>query len=396
MRTRTKIIIGLAVTTFIGALVLCLVLGAGIYMVLFGDNQATENNNSNSSSCLPVGVTAAALPAATGSVSQQQITNAKAIGQAVKTAGLGGDALLIALTAAVGESSVLVLNYGDAAGPDSRGLFQQRNSWGTLAQRMNPGYSTLSFLLGPAHDGKAHGPGGTGLVAIPGWQQMTPTLAIHAVQINADPNHYTRYVAQAEAIATKAGLDLSQPATGTTTTGTTTTGASAGTAAASAGGDCGGGGADPAIGTGPCPLDSLNAPGKKNPSTCNKALTFMAHQVSNGSTGWYRQCLALVAESYGWRFSGTATARQAAQVVIDAHQMHHDTSNIPAGAVLWWDGSATGNTAGHVDIDDGKGYSYSNDVTGPGKVGRVPWNFPAKSWGQKFLGWSAPYFPHAG
>lgn len=379
MQRRTKIIIAAVITFVVGCVTLALLAGAGVVFLLFTSNN--DNDDNGGGTCLNPGITAdMSTPPATGSVAHQQVTNAKAIAAAVKKSGVGGDSLLVTLTAAMGESSLTVLNHGDAANQASRGLYQQTPSWGSEAQRMNVEYSTLSFLLGPKHDGKPHGSGGTGLAAIKGWQSMTPSEAIHAVQVNADPNHYTPFVAQAKQVAVKAGIDLDQeqPAASSTT----------------AESSCGGASSDPGVGTGPCPLDSKAAPGKKNPDSCHKALSFVADQMTNHSHSWYRQCLKLVMNAYGWH-SGPATARDAAQLVIDAGQMHHDTSHIPAGAVLWWDGSATGNDAGHVAIDDGKGYIYSNDVATPGEVSRVPWTYPAKSWGQKFLGWSAPYFPTA-
>lgn len=45
------------------------------------------------------------------------------------------------------ESVAIVLGHGDKAGPDSRGLYQQRASgWGSLESRMDPKKSTRSFL----------------------------------------------------------------------------------------------------------------------------------------------------------------------------------------------------------------------------------------------------------
>lgn len=51
----------------------------------------------------------------------------------------------------------------DQAGPDSRGLYQQRNNWGTLALRMNPAWAAGAFMLGP-HQGHAGG-----LLQLAGW-----------------------------------------------------------------------------------------------------------------------------------------------------------------------------------------------------------------------------------
>ncbi|NMD36635.1 MAG: hypothetical protein GYA73_12175, partial [Planctomycetes bacterium] len=71
------------------------------------------------------------------------------------------------------------------AGPDSRGLFQQRanGAWGTLADRMNPTIASTNFF-------KA-------LTAVPGYLSMEPTLAAHKAQRNADPYHYQPYWADA-------------------------------------------------------------------------------------------------------------------------------------------------------------------------------------------------------
>lgn len=94
----------------------------------------------------------------------------------------------IAVMTAMGESSLQVLDEGDAVGPDSRGLFQQRDNgaWGSYEDRMDPYRSSQSFY--------------TALVAVPQWETMEPTLAAHAVQRNADPYHYESHWAAAEAV----------------------------------------------------------------------------------------------------------------------------------------------------------------------------------------------------
>ena len=40
----------------------------------------------------------------------------------------------------------------------------------------------------------------TKLVRIPGWKELSPTEAAHAVQVNADPDHYTPWFADAEVV----------------------------------------------------------------------------------------------------------------------------------------------------------------------------------------------------
>ncbi len=87
----------------------------------------------------------------------------------------------IGVMTALGESTLRILDYGDTTGPDSRGLFQQRDNgaWGTYEQRMDPYQSALSFFRV--------------LAQIPGRDQMEPTLVANAVQRNADPYHYQRF-----------------------------------------------------------------------------------------------------------------------------------------------------------------------------------------------------------
>jgi hypothetical protein len=113
--------------------------------------------------------------------------------------------------------------------------------------------------------------------------------------------------------------------------------------------------------------------------------------MNSNTHAWPRLCLALVGRAYGWNGSGVATARQAAQIEIDAGLMSRDTTNIPAGAVMWWDGSATGNEARQVAIYDGHGYIYSNNV--PVTDGRVPSTYPVNSWGQNGSAGARPTSP---
>lgn len=111
--------------------------------------------------------------------SGDQLTNAAAIINAATTLGLGTQAQTIGVMTAMGESGLRVLDHGDTAGPDSRGLFQQRTSWGSLSDRMDPTKSATFFFQR--------------LVSVSGWESMAPTAAAHAVQINADANYYTKF-----------------------------------------------------------------------------------------------------------------------------------------------------------------------------------------------------------
>lgn len=123
----------------------------------------------------------------------EQLGNAAAIMNAATALNLPGTAQIIGVMTALGESGLRVLNRGDAVGPDSRGLFQQRDNgaWGSYEDRMDPTISATNFF--------------TRLAAIPGWEQMTPTAAAHAVQRNADPDHYTKFHAAAQSIVLSLG-----------------------------------------------------------------------------------------------------------------------------------------------------------------------------------------------
>lgn len=123
-----------------------------------------------------------------------QLLNAVHIMNAATALELGRDAQIIGVMTAMGESSLQVLDNGDTAGPDSRGLFQQRDNgaWGSYSDRMDPTISATNFFLA--------------LQRVPNWASMAPTLAAHQVQGNADPYHYEKfYAAAATVVGTLAG-----------------------------------------------------------------------------------------------------------------------------------------------------------------------------------------------
>jgi hypothetical protein len=118
-----------------------------------------------------------------GGFCQAELVNAAQIIRAAQRWHTTEQAMDIGVMTAIGESGLRVLNYGDAAGPDSRGLFQQRSNYGSLARRMNPYTSAYDFYQR--------------MLGIAGWQKMTPTEVAHLVQVNANPNYYTPYYSRA-------------------------------------------------------------------------------------------------------------------------------------------------------------------------------------------------------
>jgi murein DD-endopeptidase MepM/ murein hydrolase activator NlpD len=125
--------------------------------------------------------------------SQRQLVNAALIINAGVTLDVSVRGQTIAVMTAMGESSLLVLDRGDVAGPDSRGLFQQRanGSWGSYSDRMDPTISSTNFY-------KA-------LLAVDGWEQLPPTIAAHRTQGNADPYHYEPFWDNAVAVVERLG-----------------------------------------------------------------------------------------------------------------------------------------------------------------------------------------------
>lgn len=174
----------------------------------------------------PASACGPAVVVAAGSVPRQavagyggvQLVNAAAVMNAAQALGLDQRAQTIGVMTAMGESSLTVLDRGDSAGPDSRGLFQQRanGAWGSYTDRMSPTTSATNFF-------KA-------LAAVPGWAALPPTIAAHQVQANADPYHYERYWDPAVAVvAALAGVRVTQAAGtgGLSCTSTSPAGASA-------------------------------------------------------------------------------------------------------------------------------------------------------------------------
>lgn len=139
--------------------------------------------------------TAATQPPVDG-YAGDQLVNAAAIMNAGAALGITGTGQALGVMTAMGETGLRNLTYGDAAGPDSRGLFQQRTSWGSLAQRLDPTAAATAFFRR--------------LLAVPGWQAMAPTLAAHAVQHNAVATYYRPF--WTPALAVTAALTVGQAA----------------------------------------------------------------------------------------------------------------------------------------------------------------------------------------
>lgn len=156
-------------------------------LVGFAAASPTESTASTGASCPAVAVKGT-LPDAVAGYSGDQLTNAAQIIAAGAALHLGERDQTIGVMTAMGESGLRVLDYGDAAGPDSRGLFQQRGNgaWGSYEDRMDPFTSATNFFKAESK--------------IKDRDKMEPTEVAHRTQANADPNYYTRYWEPATAV----------------------------------------------------------------------------------------------------------------------------------------------------------------------------------------------------
>ncbi|MEU3333305.1 M23 family metallopeptidase [Glutamicibacter creatinolyticus] len=117
-----------------------------------------------------------------GGYGHEQLVNAAHIITAGEDLGLNARDQTIGVMTAMGESSLRVINYGDEAGPDSRGLFQQRDNWGPLEDRMDPYKSATMFFEAMVRN-----------VPDAERESVPPTLVAHRTQINQDPYHYEKF-----------------------------------------------------------------------------------------------------------------------------------------------------------------------------------------------------------
>jgi len=150
---------------------------------------------------------AAATPTCAGSgpiksLDAVQAANAHTVVAVAESMG-GQQGAVIAVAVALAESGMRDLGNTTVAGSDagqgmgsdhdSVGLFQQRASWGSLTERLDPATSARLFM--------------SRLLAVTGWQQVKPWLAAQAVQrsAHADGSNYQAQLDQAKTIVDGAG-----------------------------------------------------------------------------------------------------------------------------------------------------------------------------------------------
>jgi hypothetical protein len=274
----------------------------------------------------------------TNSLDAEQESNLAAILSVADRSGVGQAGRVIGVMTALTESSLRNLDYGDTAGPDSRGLFQQRDGWGPLAVRMDPvGAAGLFYAA---------------LVNLPGWQLMEPWEAAQSVQRSAfsDGENYRR------------NFDLAERLARTTPTGLS--------------------GCDPSSWS---PGGQAQLPGARE--AVARALALV------GSHGYYQLCARLASNIWGRPQSGYSSAAEQWARMVATGNAHIRDRHPPVGALLFW---STSGPYGHVAVFVGDGRIVSNDISdrspGEGGVYLVEITAIESQWGATYLGWSPPVY----
>ncbi|WP_410675343.1 C40 family peptidase [Amycolatopsis sp. cmx-4-68] len=180
-------------TCIVFVVVLMLAVAGGAVAVV----QSVFGTAGGGSNCASSGATATSV----AGYGPQQMNNAAtivAVGQRLNVPEAGW---VVAIATAITESQLQNLDYGDR---DSVGLFQQRPSqgWGTVAQIMDPVYSSEQFYR--------H------LLGVRNWQSMTVTEAAQTVQRSGFPDRYgTHEQAAREIVGTIKSVTCAPQGTGT-------------------------------------------------------------------------------------------------------------------------------------------------------------------------------------
>lgn len=165
-----------------------------LLVAVAADQDARADDGLSGVVCAPPGAPGAAVAGFGG----RQLTNAGVVVAVGKQLRLPPRAWVVATATAMAESRLQVLanaavpesvalpHDGVGVDHDSVGLFQQRASWGSVAQRMDPRNSAWLFYAR--------------LMAVPGWEAMPLTLAAQRVQASAFPDAYARWEQPANAV----------------------------------------------------------------------------------------------------------------------------------------------------------------------------------------------------
>ena len=121
--------------------------------------------------------------------------------------------------------------------------------------------------------------------------------------------------------------------------------------------------------------------------TRSQAVAWGQTQVTHPVEDYYEKCEHFVRTALGLP-AYAASAKIAASKVPADHQLT-DTTDIPVGAQLFYQGGASG----HVTLSIGGGKVLTNDYCTKGKICVAPWNIPNWHNAEKFMFWTfwTPY-----
>ncbi|MFT4264103.1 MAG: C40 family peptidase [Nocardioides sp.] len=189
----------------------CLLLALGVLM-----NPAAQAQCLPSSPVVngtPTTLTATTSDGRSVTLDEAQLTRAATIiSVGAGTRGVGRDGIVIALMAALTESSLHLLsnttaypgsaNYphdGNGSDHDSLGLFQMRPStgWGSVGNLMDAEYNAEAFYGGPTGPNRGSP---RGLLDLTDWKALPKGAAAQAVEVSAFPDRYAAYQPVAETI----------------------------------------------------------------------------------------------------------------------------------------------------------------------------------------------------
>lgn len=342
-------------------------------------------------SCSPAGTSLTAnLPGhGVGSWSTEQVNNAAQLITVGEQMNMPARAQTLIVAAAMDESNLIPKGQiglsnagGRAYGILQQTPFESGGTWGSIAEVMDIGYAARGFY--------SH------LIKVPGWQTMAPTLAIHAVQRNADPMVYAPFWGPATELVAAITRDSS-------TTASTAPSAPAGSPASATAQPVDVTAVDDVMGCGSADgftTAAVITGGGDHVGPYGQAqLIDRVHQLAASGYDWQAACQHFAGVVSGRGSSGYATATDAWASFVASGVGHKandpDGHTIPVGAWTYFD---TSNSAGHVAVfigdQGGQPMVASTDMSPEGKYSAGDLNIvpmsAVEAWGP-YLGWAAPW-----
>lgn len=142
------------------------------------------------------------------------------------------------------------------------------------------------------------------------------------------------------------------------------------------------------------PLVDINPMPRHPAFTPRQAIAYARDQVSSPDKDYTGLCLHFCAWVYGFESSGVRSAADFWRGTPSSQKAAGDRKP-PVGALACWTGGSHG--FGHISIvvgyNKGTPMIASNDIRRKGKIDIVPLGEIESKWGQKYEGWTKPYFP---